>query len=305
LGLSDATTGNGIGVKGIANSAAGSGVYGINSSGIGVYGTSNGTGDGVYGENGSFAANVNGIHGVISSISAGGTSAGVKGENLATNSGGYGVYGSHAGSGPGIYGTSATGNGVSGYTLSTANGVFGYSSGGNGVSGSSSTGNAGHFLGDVIVTGRLQLDTLGTGGATALCYNGSNRIATCSSSLRYKTDLKPFTGGLEILSRLKPISFTWKTQPLRDLGLGAEEVAAVEPLLVTHNAAGEIEGVKYDRINIVLINAVREQQAQIDAERDQIARQQSQLKSQQDEIAALKSLICAGHAESAACKSGP
>ena len=44
----------------------------------------------------------------------------------------------------------------------------------------------------------------------------------------------------------------------------AEEVAAVEPLLVTHNTRGEVEGVKYDRINVVLVNAIKEQQAQID-----------------------------------------
>lgn len=32
------------------------------------------------------------------------------------------------------------------------------------------------------------------------------------------------------------------------LGLGAENVAAIDPLLVTYNSKGEVEGVKYDRI---------------------------------------------------------
>jgi hypothetical protein len=48
----------------------------------------------------------------------------------------------------------------------------------------------------------------------------------------------------------------------KDVGI---EVAEVEPLLVTHNDKGEVEGVKYDRISVVLINAIREQQAQITA----------------------------------------
>ncbi len=67
-----------------------------------------------------------------------------------------------------------------------------------------------------------------------------------------------------------------------DVGLGAEDVVAVEPLLVTHNASGQVEGVKYDRLSAVFINAFKEQQAQI-------ARQQAQAKQQQDQIAALRS----------------
>ncbi len=90
-------------------------------------------------------------------------------------------------------------------------------------------------------------------------------IAICNfSSLRYKKNLAPFRGGMEILNRLRPISFTWKANGSRDFGLGAEGVAKVEPLLVTHNDKGEIEGVKYDRLNVVLINAVKEQQQQIE-----------------------------------------
>ena len=47
-------------------------------------------------------------------------------------------------------------------------------------------------------------------------------------------------------------------------------MAATEPLLVTHNAKGEIEGVKYDRLGVVLIHAVKEQQSQIDRQEQKI-----------------------------------
>ena len=43
-----------------------------------------------------------------------------------------------------------------------------------------------------------------------------------------------------------------------------KEVAKVEPLLVTHNKNGVIEGVKYDQLSVVLINAVKEQQQEIE-----------------------------------------
>jgi len=40
-------------------------------------------------------------------------------------------------------------------------------------------------------------------------------------------------------------------------------VEKIEPLLVTYNAQGQVEGVKYDRVTAVLVNALKEQQQQI------------------------------------------
>src|SRR6266516_2557031 len=83
------------------------------------------------------------------------------------------------------------------------------------------------------VNGNLRVATLGAAGSTQLCRNASNEISTCSSSLRYKTDLHPFSGGLNVVNRLHPITFRWKADQMLDIGLGAEDVAAVEPLLVS------------------------------------------------------------------------
>ncbi len=114
------------------------------------------------------------------------------------------------------------------------------------------------------VDGIIRVTTLGSAGGTSLCRNASGQISTCSSSLRYKTNFSMYRPGLDLISRLKPIAFDWKDGGMHDLGLGAEDVAAIEPLLVTYNARGEVEGVKYDRIGVVLVNAVKEQQKQIE-----------------------------------------
>jgi hypothetical protein len=116
------------------------------------------------------------------------------------------------------------------------------------------------------VNGVLRVDALGSVGGTQLCRNLSNQISNCSSSLRYKTNVNPFSLGLNLIKRLSPITFNWKQGGMKDFGLGAEDVENVEPLLVTHNDKGEIEGVKYDRVAVVLINAVKEQQAQIESQ---------------------------------------
>ena len=87
---------------------------------------------------------------------------------------------------------------------------------------------------------------------------------------------------------------------MHDLGLGAEDVAAIEPLLVTYNETGQVEGVKYDRIGVVLVNAVKEQQQQIAAGQktiDQLeenaAKQAKTVEALQTQLDALKKIVCA------------
>ena len=115
--------------------------------------------------------------------------------------------------------------------------------------------------------------------STHVCLDGTATLSFCTSSLRYKQQVAPYSVGLELIRRLRPISFTWKGNGTRDLGLGAEDVAKVEPLLVTHNNAGEIQGVKYDQLNVVLINAIKQQQDQIETLRTQNAALNARLRS--------------------------
>ena len=110
-------------------------------------------------------------------------------------------------------------------------------------------------------------------------------LAYCSSSLRYKTNIAPFGSGLNLVKQLSPITFDWKQSGKKDFGLGAEDVEKIDPLLVNYNDKGEVEGVKYERIGVVLINAVKEQQQQIE-------QQQKQMDEQQRQIDTLKKLLC-------------
>ena len=164
--------------------------------------------------------------------------------------------------------------------------------------------------------GSVMVAVLGSAGSTQLCRNDSYQLAICSSSLRYKTNVARFAGGLNIINRLRPISFTWKQSGARDIGLGAEEVATVDSLFVTRNSRGEIEGVKYDRLSAVFINAFKEQQAQIEKQQEQIKQQQGQITrqeeqartqraafaAQQQQLNALKKLVCRSHARAAVCR---
>ncbi len=127
------------------------------------------------------------------------------------------------------------------------------------------------------VGGNLVVGTFGAAGATPLCSNALSQIATCSSSLRYKTNIGQFSGGLSFVNKLRPISFDWKDGGMKDIGFGAEDIAKIDPRFVTYNDKGEVEGVKYDRMTTVLANAVKEQQEQIEKQQALIEKQQTMI----------------------------
>lgn len=133
-------------------------------------------------------------------------------------------------------------------------------------------------------TGTLEIDTLFAGGTT-LCRNATGSVSNCSSSIRYKTDIEPFTAGLDMINRLRPVSYLWKIDRYRDLGFIAEEVERIEPLLTFQNKQGQVEGVKYEKLAVLFVNAFKEQQSQIEYQKQQLAKQQQ-------EIDALKALVC-------------
>jgi hypothetical protein len=116
-------------------------------------------------------------------------------------------------------------------------------------------------------------------------------ISACSAGnapSRYKSDSAPFVGGLELINRLNPTIFRSKEGGRQDVGLNADEVAAVEPRLVNNNDKGEVEGVKNVGLSVVFVNAFKEQQAQI--------------QEQELQIAMLKKMVCAGHPGADVCK---
>jgi hypothetical protein len=127
--------------------------------------------------------------------------------------------------------------------------------------------------GMVEIGGTMNIGNLPSGGSAPLCVgpgNVPNIIKFCSSSYRYKRDIRPFSGGLALVDRLRPIAFAWKEDGSREIGLGAEDVAKVDPRLTFNNNQGEVEGVKYGQLAAVLINAIKEQQAQIERQQAQI-----------------------------------
>jgi hypothetical protein len=132
-------------------------------------------------------------------------------------------------------------------------------------------------------TGRLEFYTNGSGSTNLYnsvkgfeVRNGSALTATGAvgsySDARLKHDITPFTDGLNVILRLKPVRFYYNADApfntsLQQTGIIAQELEQVAPYMVEKNPeAGydDLRSVNNQAYTFLLINAVKEQQAQID-----------------------------------------
>lgn len=106
----------------------------------------------------------------------------------------------------------------------------------------------------------------GTGAASAVSFNAT-------SSSRYKRNLRPIEGALQLLLRLQGCRFDWRTRPVTDdIGLIAEDVDAIFPTIVGHDDKGRADSLDYGKLTAVLIEAVREIDGRVHALEHQVAR---------------------------------
>src|SRR4029077_12753350 len=113
-------------------------------------------------------------------------------------------------------------------------------------------------------------------------------LGHASSSRRYKEDIKPMDKESEVLFALKPVSYRYKkdidkTQSL-DYGLIAEDVAEVDPNLAIRDGKGQIENVRYNAIDAMLLNEFLKEHRKVEA-------QESKIQKQETTISELKSIV--------------
>ena len=91
------------------------------------------------------------------------------------------------------------------------------------------------------------------------------QLGVVGSSERFKTAIAPMGSNTDKLSRLRPVSFTLKSdaKATRRYGLIAEEVAEVYPELVVRDAKGRIDGIRYDELAPLLLNEAQQQATEI------------------------------------------
>ncbi len=87
---------------------------------------------------------------------------------------------------------------------------------------------------------------------------------TENSSIRYKENVETIKYGLDKVLQMRGVTYDKKDNGVKEMGVIAEEIYEVLPEVVLKNEEGEIDSVSYGRITAVLIEAIKEQQKQIE-----------------------------------------
>jgi Chaperone of endosialidase len=113
------------------------------------------------------------------------------------------------------------------------------------------------------------------------------------SSRRYKEDIKPLDKTSQALYALKPVSFRLKKEfdPTQALGFGliAEEVEKVDRALVYRNDKGQVESVRYEMVNAMLLNEFLKEHRKVEEQEASTKQLKSTVSRQEATIAGLRS----------------
>ncbi|HOX85764.1 MAG TPA: tail fiber domain-containing protein [bacterium] len=142
-----------------------------------------------------------------------------------------------------------------------------------GSSGSDNTvmiNNPGSGKANIQVEGNLGLGGAGVGNIlTVQQFSTTDPIAdgwTTYSSIRWKENVVQLQNALDKVNRLRGVGFTWKENGKQDIGLIAEEVGQVVPEVVDWEENGvDAKSIDYARLVPLLLEAIKEQQEQIEA----------------------------------------
>ena len=112
------------------------------------------------------------------------------------------------------------------------------------------------------------LDVTGNARVTESIFAGS--FIYSSSDLRLKTDVKGISSPLEKVLRLEGVTFRWKDSGEPGIGLIAQDVEEVFPEIVSTDQNSGMKSIGYGNLVAPLIEAIKEQQSQIEQLRQEI-----------------------------------
>jgi len=148
-----------------------------------------------------------------------------------------------------------------------ANGGFG-----TGVRGISNGANGAGVRGEALGTDAYGV--MGAGGSWDFIANGPGQNYGSISSIRWKSNIVEIDNALEKVINMRGVYFNWDEEHggQHDMGFIAEEVGKYVPEIVDYEKDGVyITGMDYAAITPVLVQAMKEQQKQIEELKAEIA----------------------------------
>ena len=136
---------------------------------------------------------------------------------------------------------------------------------------------------------------------TSITVDTKGRVTAASvgtaSDQRLKRDWTPLTGSLAQLQRIQPYTYFWKEgDDQLQMGVMAQEVEKVYPDLISTRKDG-YKTVNYTGLIPPVLNALQEQQQQIEALQEQLAKQERAYEILRQELAEIREMLAQPHAD--------
>src|SRR5205823_11923577 len=158
-----------------------------------------------------------------------------------------------------------------GYSIT---GSYNIDIGARGVAGESNTIRIGDSSQTAAYIAGIAGQTVTTGGTT--CYvDIFGKLGVVLSARRFKIDIADMAAASQAILALRPVTFHYKPEldktGIPQFGLVAEEVAKINPDLVTYDGKGEVSTVRYEAVNAMLLNEFLKEHRKIEQQGATIA----------------------------------
>ena len=148
-----------------------------------------------------------------------------------------------------------------------------------GVAGESNTIRIGNT--DIMVTYIRGISGKTVVGGSAVFVDSNGKLGTITASTRFSDAIKPMDKASEAILSLKPVTFRYKTEidasGTSQFGLLAEEVEKVNSDLVVRDKDGKPYSVRYDHVNVMLLNEFLKEHKTVQEQGATIARLEKQI----------------------------
>ena len=132
------------------------------------------------------------------------------------------------------------------------------------------------------IAGIRDADAAG-GDAVFVTIDGKLGTVSVASSSRFKEEIKSMNKASDVILALRPVTFRYKREldphGVPQFGLVAEEVEKAAPDLVKRDRNGNLQTVRYDAVNAMLLNEFLKEHRKVEKLEATIARQQKQIEA--------------------------
>jgi hypothetical protein len=143
------------------------------------------------------------------------------------------------------------------------------------------------FIGNIV-----GVTTGGPAPSVPVVIDQDGQLGTVASSRQFKKDINPIDQASEAILKLKPVTFHYKDRDVKSdltpqFGLIAEDVEQVNRDLVVYGKDGKLWTVRYDAVNVMLLNEFLKEHKKVEEQQASIADLKSTVALQQKEMQVL------------------